>query len=331
MTELTVININNRRLINGEVDKLMCVYPLKHAWTNEIWDVMMANTWFPREVDLSRDVKQYKTLAQSEKDAYDKALAFLSNLDGIQFNNLTANIGRFITSPEVNSVISRQAWEEANHVRSYATMIEAISADPAHIYMMFARDGVLAKKNDYIMRQSEVLGQDFTPRNFALAVVANIILEGIYFYSGFLTFYTLARSGKMLNSADMIRFIQRDELVHLNLFLRMWETLKVENPDIFDEAFYADVYTLFKEAVELEVTWGKYIIKGGVLGLTDGIIDSYIQFLADKRLGMMGLKPIYNAKNPVEWVDSFSNINGEEANFFESKVKAYAVGGSLEW
>lgn len=325
------LNINDRRLIEGPQDKLMCVSPLKHAWTNEIWDVMMANTWFPREVDLSRDVKQYKTLDPAKTAMYDKALAFLSNLDGIQFNNLTFNIGEHITSPEVSMVISRQAWEEANHVKSYATLIEAVSANPHDIYTLFARDGILAEKNEYIMRQSAILGTDYSARNFALAVVANIILEGIYFYSGFLAFYTLARGGEMLGSADMIRFIQRDEQVHMHLFVRMFETLMQERPELFDEDFFADVVKLFKEAVELESAWGKYIIKGGVLGLTDQIVEQYIQFLADERLKLIGMSPIYNVKNPVEWVTEFSSINGEESNFFESKVKAYAVGGTLDW
>lgn len=331
--EKNSLNINDRRLIDGPQSKLMCVSPIKHTWADDVWKVMCANSWFPAEVDMSRDIKQYRSgiMTDAQKGMFDKALAFLSNLDGIQFNNLTFNIGRYITSPEVSMCISRQSFEEANHVRAYATMIEAIAADPHYIYGMFATDGVLAKKNDYIMRQSEILGEDYSPRNFALAVVANIILEGIYFYSGFLAFYTLARSGMMLGSADQIRFIQRDELVHLSLFVKMFETLKVENPDIFDENFNNDVYKLFNEAVELETTWGKYLIKGGVLGLTDDIIDDYIRHLADDRLALIGLAPMYNVQNPVSWVEGFSSINGEEANFFESKVKSYSVGGSLEW
>lgn len=325
--------VNNRRLIGGVEDKLMCMSPLKHPWALEIYDVMIANTWHPTEVDMGRDIKQYRgnDLTDGERGAYDKALAFLSNLDGIQFNNLADNIGRYITSPEAKLCIARQVWEEGNHVMSYLKMVDAISARPQEIYTMFARDGILAKKNDYITRQSELLGNEYSPRNFALAVVSNIILEGIYFYSGFLTFYTLARSGKMLNSADMIRFIQRDEVVHLNLFVHFFNTLRKENPEIFNAQFEADVRRLFKEAKDLEATWGKYIIKGGVLGLTDTIVDGYLESLVDKRIGMIGYSPVYGTKNPVEWVEKFSDINNEEANFFESKVKAYSTGGALKW
>ena len=326
-------SINNRKLIGGSTDNLMCISPLKHKWANEFWEVMSANTWFPAEVDMSRDIKQYRSeeITDAERGAFDKALAFLSNLDGIQFNNLAKNIGKYITSPEVSMCIGRQVFEEANHVRAYSLTIEAIAMNPMDIYGLYSTDSILAKKNDYITRQSDILGDDYSPRNFALAVVANIILEGIYFYSGFLTFYTLARSGKMLGSADQIRFIQRDEVVHLNLFVKMFQTLQVENPEIFDDNFYNDVRVLFDEGVKLEATWGKHIIKDGVLGLTDAIVDDYIRYLADERMKMIGMQPMYNVKNPVEWVTEFSNINNMESNFFEAKVLSYSVGGALEW
>ncbi|CAB4121743.1 NrdF Ribonucleotide reductase, beta subunit [uncultured Caudovirales phage] len=330
--DLSAFDVNQRRLIAGPSSNLMAISPLKHAWTRDIWKLMLSNTWFASEVDLSRDIKDYKNLSDAERRMFDKALAFLSNLDGIQFNNLVFNIGEHITSPEVSMLISRQAFEEALHVDAYSTMIEAISSNPFEVYTTFARDNILANKNDYILAQSAVLGKEFSPRNFGMAVVANIILEGIYFYSGFLAFYTLARTGKMLGSADMIRFIQRDEVVHLNLFVNMFKTLQQENPEVFDEQFYADAQKLFSEAVNLETMWGKYLISGGVLGLTDAIIDDYIRHLANQRLAMIGMMPLYpGVKNPVAWVEQFSNINGEESNFFESKVKAYAVGGTLEW
>lgn len=334
MTEydLSAFDVNRRRLICGPTSSLMAISPLKHAWSRDVWKLMLANTWFPAEVDLSRDVKDYRNLTEAERRMYDKALAFLSNLDGIQFNNLTFNIGEHITSPEVSMLISRQAFEEALHVDAYSTMIEAISSNPFEIYTSFARDDVLADKNAHIMGQSAGLSNDFTPRNFAMAVVANIILEGIYFYSGFLAFYTLARTGKMLGSADMIRFIQRDEVVHLNLFVNMFKTLQHENPEIFTESFYSDARRLITDAVSLEMAWGQHIISGGVLGLTSNIIGDYIRHLANQRGAMIGFDPIYpGVKNPVAWVEQYSNINGNESNFFEAKVTAYSVGGTLVW
>lgn len=346
--------INNRRIIGGEKSKIMAISPMKHAFCREVWRQMLDNTWFASEVDVSKDIECYRReLEDGEREAYDKSLAFLSNLDGIQLYNLTENIAQHITSPEVKMVLTRQAYEEALHVDAYSTMIEAVSLDPMALYMMFERDGILAAKNQHILRQSEGLGAagdaEGTPRRFALSVVANIVLEGIYFYSGFLNFYALGKRGLMMNSADQIKFINRDEIGHLNFFIQILHTLMVENPEIFDAAFWAEAEAIVRSATELEISWGCYIIKGGVLGLSDSIMDGYIKHLANKRWLAMIAPFLTNpalsqfvstkgelypgVKNPVEWVDKFSSINGDETNFFEGKVKAYQLGsgGTLAW
>lgn len=326
--------VNARRLILGPSDKLMAISPMKHAWAREIWRVMLANNWTPQEIDLSRDVACYKNdLTDAERFMYGKALAFLSNLDGIQFNNLIHNIGHHITSPEVSMLISRQAFEEALHVDSYATMIEAISLDPMSVYMTFERDGLLAEKNEHILRQSSKLGTEFSPHAFGLALVSNICLEGIYFFSGFFSFYLLARNGKMTGSADMIRYIQRDEEgTHLTLFVMMFKTLMQEHPEVFTPEFWAEARALIMDAVDLESKWGRYIVSGGVLGATDRIVDDYIKSLANERAAMIGMDALYpGVKNPVPWVKDFSSIRGVETNFFEGKNTSYQVGGALKW
>lgn len=328
--------VNKRRIINGPACDLMAISPVKHAWADVFWQQMMDNTWFPTEVNMSRDIVGYKRdLSEGERRAFDFALAFLSNLDGIQLHNITDNIAKHITSPEVKMVTTRQAFEEALHVRAYSTIIEATSVDPMAVYMTFERDGMLAKKNEFILRQSKLLGSNFSPRSFALACVANIALEGIYFYSGFLVFYALAKIGKMPGSADQIKFINRDEVCHLNFFIRMFEELMVENPEVFDDEFWKDAEEIIRCSVDLEISWGCYIISGGVLGMSESIVTDYIRHLGNLRWEKIkkGAEPLYpGVKNPVEWVDKFSSINNEESNFFEGKVKAYQVGGTLsEW
>lgn len=328
--------VNARRIVGGPSSDLMQISPMKHAFCREYWNQMLANTWFANEIDISKDVQCYKNvLTNGERQAYDCALAFLSNLDGIQLHNITDNIAKHVTSPEVTMVLTRQAYEEALHVDAYSTMVEAISADPMSVYMMFERDGMLAAKNAYILEQSKGLGDDASVENFCLATVANIALEGIYFYSGFLVFYALGKRGLMMNSADQVKFINRDEVTHLSFFTRLFQELKSENPHVFTPAFYAKAEALIRKAVELEIEWGCYIIRGGVLGLSDQIVSDYIKHLANKRwVAATGLAELYpGVRNPVEWVDKFSSINGDETNFFEGKVKSYQVGsgGSLAW
>jgi ribonucleoside-diphosphate reductase beta chain len=185
---------------------------------------------------------------------------------------------------------------------------------------------MLKTKNDAIAKIYQELSSNPNDKNIIKAMFANHILEGIYFYSGFTYLYTLARSGKMLGSAQMIRFIQRDEVTHLVLFQNMIRTVKREHPEVFTEAFNEEIYTMFREAVELESSWGKYITQGQILGLTNDIIEQYIQYLADERLHAVGMKKIYNVEHPIKWVDNFSKFNDQKTNFFEGNVTNYSKG-----
>ena len=130
----------------------------------------------------------------------------------------------------------------------------------------------------------------------------------------------------MLGSAQMIRFIQRDEVTHLVLFQNLINTLRKERTDLFTDRLRAEVIEMFKEAVELEVAWGKYITAGQILGLTDAIIEQYIKYLADDRLTSVGFEKLYNVTNPIKWVDDFSKFNDQKTNFFEGTVANYSKG-----
>ena len=323
--------VNQRRIIEGPRNDLMMIAPVKHQFARVIWQKMLDNTWFRNEVDLSEDAKQFPMLAEAEQSVFTDALAFLSNLDGIQFNNLVNNIGGHITSPEVEMCITRQAFEEALHVEAYSTIIETMPGlDPLEIYNRFETDEVLKAKNKNIMAESYKLKGDYSPRNFALAVVANVALEGIYFYSGFLTFYSLARMDKMKESAKMIKFIQRDEETHLDLFVNIWHTLQNERPELFDDELFAAAHRILSDAEKLEINWGQHVIRHGVMGLTDEIVDGFVKHLGDKRRKQLGLESKHNVDNPAPWFDKFASVAGSEENFFEGKVSAYE-NGALEW
>lgn len=317
---------SERKIFGGDPTGIFELNDIKYQWAYNLWEVMLNNTWFPKEVDMTQDVSDYKRLTDSEKTAYDKVLAQLIFMDSLQTNNLIDNINPFITSPEINLILVRQSFEEALHSQSYAVMVDSISQNSDEIYQLWRRDMMLKTKNDAIARVYNKLSKEPTDENIVKAMFANQILEGIYFYSGFTYLYTLARAGKMLGSAQMIRFIQRDEVTHLILFQNMIKATRKERPELFTQQLLDEVYEMFKEAVKLESAWGKYITQGQILGLTDGIIEQYIQYLADERLKAVGLQPLYNATHPIKWVDNFSKFNDQKTNFFEGNVTNYSKG-----
>ncbi|WP_208353256.1 ribonucleotide-diphosphate reductase subunit beta [Helicobacter pylori] len=319
-------SVNERKIFGGNPTSMFDLNKIKYQWADHLWKTMLANTWFAEEVSMNDDKRDYLKLSTEEKIGYDRALAQLIFMDSLQANNLIDNVNPFITSPEINLCLVRQAYEEALHSHAYAVMVESISANTEEIYDMWRNDMQLKSKNDYIAQVYMELAKNPTEENILKALFANQILEGIYFYSGFSYFYTLARSGKMLGSAQMIRFIQRDEVTHLILFQNMINALRNERADLFTPKLINEVIGMFKKAVEIEASWGDYITQGKILGLTSSLIEQYIQFLADSRLSKVGIAKVYGVQHPIKWVESFSSFNEQRSNFFEARVSNYAKG-----
>jgi ribonucleoside-diphosphate reductase beta chain len=331
--------INNRKVINGYDDGLYQVSPLKHKWADSLLETMQKNTWFPKEVGFADDVRDWAngTMSEQEKTLYKRSLAFVSNLDGLQTNNLVNNMMRQITSPEVSLTMVRQAWEEALHVKSYATCIEALSLDPDEIYGMYRKDMTLYKKNKYVLEAvSKISAPDFKTGTFEAdqlyleACIGNVILEGIYFYAAFLTFFNFKRNNKMKGSAEMIQFISRDENCHLNFFVKIVEAIKEENLHLWTPEFQAKIRQNIIGAVEHEIEWGLSCIGEGILGLNPSSLTAYIRHIGDLRLKEVGLEKEWYVEDPFPWVAQISGEISAETNFFEGTVRDYQV-GALDW
>ncbi|MEA3290525.1 MAG: ribonucleotide-diphosphate reductase subunit beta [Campylobacterota bacterium] len=319
-------SLNDRRTFGGNPDGMINFTRCKYEWATKLWDTMEGNTWFPKEVQMTQDAKDYKYLTAPEKRMYDLVLSQLIFMDSLQTNNLMDNINPYITAPEINACLSRQSYEEANHSKSYAVMVESISDNTDEIYDMWKTDAKLLEKNTFIASTYKNLSGNITDKKIVLAMFANQVLEGLYFYAGFAAMYALGKSGKMLGSSQMIKFIQRDEVTHLLLFQNMINSTKKERPELFDEEMEAEVRKMFRQAVDLEASWGAYITQGQILGFTKDIIRQYIEYLADRRLEAVGYEPEYNVKHPIPWVDGYSSFNDQRTNFFEGNVVNYSKG-----
>ena len=319
--------LNDRRVFGGNPDGMLNFTKVKYQWALKLWDTMEANTWFPKEVQMTGDAKDYKHLLPAEKRMYDLILAQLIFMDSLQTNNIMDNTNPYITASEINALLSRQAYEEANHSKSYAVMVESISDNTDEIYNMWKTDKVLRKKNDVVANLFLKSDENFSwDEQMVIAMFGNQILEGLYFYAGFAGMYALGKSGKMLGSSQMIKFIQRDEVTHLLLFQNMINATRKERPELFTKKLEDKIREIVRIAVEMESEWGCYITQGKILGFTDAIIEQYIQYLADKRLDAIGYKPEYGVTHPIPWVDGYASFNDQRTNFFEGNVVNYSKG-----
>ena len=223
------IETNKKKMINGNTTNLNDFNNMKYTWVSEWYRQAMNNFWIPEEINLAQDLKDYKKLTKEEKTAYDKILSFLIFLDSIQTANL-GNINSYITASEVNLCLTIQAFQEAVHSQSYSYMLDSICSpeERNEILFQWKDDAILLQRNKFIGDLYNNFLEDSSMENFIKSVMANYILEGVYFYSGFMFFYNLERNGKMPGSAQEIRYINRDENTHLWLFRSIIKELKEE-------------------------------------------------------------------------------------------------------
>lgn len=332
MSELKFISLEDRRIIDGPVDKLMQISPCKYREPLDIMEKTMRDNWFHWDIPLVGDLNHYRSLDAKTQRAIQMDLGFLSNLDGIQLNTLANSIGRYITAPEYRMAITRQAYDEEIHVLTYDRMITSLEMDAIETYNMFMTDEMLKAKNEHIIRMAEILGDDYSSENFVRAIAANQALEGIYFQFGFKVFYVVHKRGKMGGCAGNIRYIQRDEAQHLRLFNAMWRDLRKERPELFTPTVLKDCKQALKEAALMEMKWGKHMIQGGILGMTDDIVDGHVMKLTNDVSNAVGLGDVFEGvrKDPLEWCNAYLKEHGIETNFFEQKVLEYDD-KPLEW
>ena len=157
-----------------------------------------------------------------------------------------------------------------------------------------------------------------------------IIMEGLFFYSGFAMILSFHRQNKMTGIGEQFQYILRDETIHLNFGIDLINGIKAENPQVWTETFKAEIIELIKQAVELEYQYAVDCLPRGILGLNHEMFRDYVQYIADRRVERIGLTAIYGSKTPVPWMSETIDL-GKEKNFFETRVTEYQTAGSLNW
>lgn len=338
MDKKKIFNENGIRgtesLIGGNTTNLREWNRIKYNWANTIYRNMLNNFWIPEEIALNEDIKQFPLLTDGERNAFDKIISFLNFLDSVQSENLP-NLSRYVTAPEVSSLLNIQAFQEEIHAQSYSYILDTVTNPVTRdkIYDEWRDDKHLFSRNQYIADIYQTFNVDSTTDNFIRVVIANYILEGIYFYSGFSFFYTLARQGKMTATSTIFKYINRDEITHLVLFQNMIKELKNENPEIFTPDMIAEIREMMKAGVEHEIAWGQYVTNNEILGINNHLIDKYIKYLGNQRLKAIGMQVLYPeiTDNPLAWIEGFSNLNSTKTDFFEAKVTNYTKAAAFDF
>lgn len=336
------VDINKRRMINGaEGADVVQLSPMKHTFAWEAYNTGNANHWLPTEIGMQRDVEQWQSssvLTLDERHAFETVLGFFTTADSLAANNIVLATYRHITSPEARMYLLRQAYEEAIHTHAYQYIVESLGLDSGKIFNMYRNIEAIYNKASFILSFNEgIFNPEFKTGTFENdqkflenQIIFSLIMEGIFFYSSFAVIFGFQRQNKMVGSAEQIQYIMRDETNHLNFGIDVINTIKSEQPELWTPEFQERIISLVREAVDLEYEFASTCFPRGIMGISQQGFRDYIEYIADRRLGRVGLPAQYNTANPFPWMSEAVDL-AKEKNFFETRVIEYQTGGTLSW
>ena len=335
------IRVEDKSIINCNADVNQLV-PFKYKWAWEKYLAGCANHWMPQEVNMSADIALWKNpngLTDDERLLVKRNLGFFSTADSLAANNIVLGTYRHITNPECRQYLLRQAFEEAIHTHAYQYIVESLGLDDGEIFNMYHEVASIRDKDEFLLPFIDTLTNPHfktgTPEAdqslLKSLIVFACIMEGMFFYVGFVQILALGRQNKMTGAAEQYQYILRDESMHLNFGVDLINQIKMENPHLWTQAFREEVRALIQKGVDLEYRYAEDTMPRGILGLNAGMFKEYLRFIANRRCQQIGVDILYpGASNPFPWMAEMIDLK-KEKNFFETRVTEYQTGGALSW
>ena len=316
------------------------ILPIQYDWAREYYRDGVNNNWVPEEIPMADDVHQWESdeLTDAERRLVEWNLGFFSTAESLTANNLVLAVYDYVTAPECRQYLLRQAYEEAIHTDTFIYCCDSLGFEPEYMYGMYDRIPAIQKKDEFVVDLTRSIDDpsftvetDDDVRALLRDLVGfYVIMEGVFFYAGFAMMLALKRRGKMVGVGEQFEYIMRDESLHLNFGIDLINTIREEHPGVWTDEFEAEVRDLMTEAVSLEQIYAQEACPEEVLGMGPQQFADYVEYVADRRFGQLGMAEEYHTENPFPWMSEQADLN-KEKNFFESQVTEYRSGGSLDW
>jgi ribonucleoside-diphosphate reductase beta chain len=324
---------SRRHILDPGLD--LTLRPMRYPVFYDQYRDAIRNTWTVEEVDLSDDLADLaRRLDPAERHLVHRLVAFFATGDSIVANNLVLNLYRHINAPEARLYLSRQLYEEALHVQFYLTLLDTYLPDKAEREQAFAAiDNIpsIRAKGEFCLRWMDSIGRldRITTRDERRQFLLNLIcfatcVEGLFFFAAFAYVYFFRSKGLLNGLASGTNWVFRDESMHMRFALTVVDTIRAEEPELFDAGLVVQVTQMMEEAVEAELAFARDLLSGGVAGLSVHDMRSYLEYVADQRLANLGMPARFGARNPFDFM-ALQDV-AELSNFFERRVSAYQVG-----
>ncbi len=275
----------------------------------------------------------WNKMTEDERHAVKFLMAFFNPAELIVNRSIALGIYPYLKSPECHLYLAKQMWEEANHCVAFEYVLETFPFfDREKIFNIHLSVSSMQKKENYVMKYMKRMTEDTLDvstlsgkKDFLRNLVAtNIVMEGIWFYSGFMVALSFRQRNMLRNFASMINWVLRDESLHLKFGINLALNILEENPDLLTADFAREIRDIVIEGVDLEVEYNRDMFPNGILGLNADYVNQYVQYVADRRLEELGLPVHYKVNNPAKWMSTATDVF-ELVNFFEAQNTSYEV------
>ena len=306
--------------------------PITYQWAYDLYQQAVANTWFPNEIQLGQDLSDWKKMSAEERHALTFLMSYFNPNELLVNKALALGVYPYLRAPECHLYLAKQMWEEANHCMSFEYVLETFPIDRDQAYAAHVDVPSMARKEafgtKFIKRMTEqTLDMTTTEgkRDFVRNLVAyNIILEGIWFYSGFMVALSFRQRNFLRNFASLMDWVVRDESLHLKFGINLILTVLEENEDLQTPEFAKEIKQMILDGVEMEEQYNRDLFPQGILGLNADYVNQYVKYLTDRRLEELGFGPHYHVSNPAKWMAAANDVL-QLVNFFEATNTSYEV------
>ncbi|MEZ9541950.1 class Ia ribonucleoside-diphosphate reductase subunit beta [Vibrio sp. 10N.286.48.C11] len=329
----------------------------RHSVFETLIEKQLSFFWRPEEVDVSTDRSEFNNLSDNEKHIYISNLKYQTLLDSIQGRSPNMALLPIVSIPELETWIETWSFSETIHSRSYTHILRNIFSDPSPVFediveneQIIARADAVSKHYDTLIDAIQKYQQYGTgthtvngetvevslrdlKRKLYIAMVAINALEAIRFYVSFACSFAFAEQGKLVGQGGIIKLIARDEQLHLQgtqYILNSWKN----GMDDFEMAAIAaeledDAISIFRETADQEKEWAEYLFKdGSMIGLNKEILCDYVEYITNRRMTSVGLKPLYPEvkDSPLPWMSSWLSSDSVQVAPQEQEISSYLVG-----
>jgi len=280
--------------------------------------------WFPEDVPLHTDVKDWAELKDYEKNLLTQIFRLFTQSDVDVGSGYVDKYMRVFKKPEARMMMASFANMESIHQHAYSLLLDTVGM-PESEYKSFAEYEEMAKKHEYINDFKVTISNKQSIAK-ALAVYS-AFTEGLQLFSSFVILLNFPRFGRMKGMGQLITYSIRDESLHVEAMTQLFREFMHENIDLWDDKLKKEIYQTCRDMVDLEDKFLDLVFEmGDIQGLTKKEMYEYIRYIADRRLLQLGLKPNYGVKhNPLSWLDDVLGV--EHQNFFEGRSTAYMKAG----